>query len=72
MITLKDLEELEEYLASGRLADEFIVAEEDRKHEILEILEKLMDVADLADQTATKLIFPGSYMEMLSGVKAQK
>ncbi len=49
--------ELEEYLRSGNLAQDFHYSPEERRHEILEFLEKLMDVAELADETATKIIF---------------
>ena len=49
--------ELEEYLKSGTLAEDFSFSSEERRYEILEFLEKLMDVAELADETATKIIF---------------
>ena len=49
--------ELEEYIGSGDLNDDFMWSSEERRLEILNFLEKLMDVADLADEAATKIIF---------------
>ncbi len=61
MIDLKYIEQLEEYIRSGALEDNFLYSPEERRHEILEFLEKLMDVADLADETVTKIIFKGRF-----------
>ncbi len=72
MITMNDLREVEVYLTSGALAKEFKLGSVERKHEILELLEKLMDLSELADKEATGLIFEGSYLGMITGVKAQK
>ena len=55
--TLPVLLELEEYLASGRLAEDFMISSERRRHEMLEFLEKFMDVAELADEVVTQIIF---------------
>ncbi|MBD5641509.1 MAG: hypothetical protein HDQ91_03715 [Desulfovibrio sp.] len=60
MLTLKDLEEFEMRLKSGALEEEFKCAPEERRVELLELLEKLMDTAELADEVATRLIFRGS------------
>ena len=49
--------ELEEYLTSGRLAEDFMESSERRRHEMLEFLEKFMDVAELADEVVTQIIF---------------
>jgi len=67
-MNLDYLEELEAYFASGDLAFDFEHAPESRRMEILEFLEKLMDVGELADEVATKVLFKGSFLEMLSGV----
>jgi phosphopantothenate synthetase len=56
-LRMQYLLELEEYLRSGNLKEDFFYSPEERRHEILEFLEKLMDVAELADETATKIIF---------------
>ncbi|UIJ39364.1 hypothetical protein LWC08_07305 [Desulfobaculum bizertense] len=72
LLDMEYLEKLEAYLTSGDLKFDFENGDEDKKFAILEFLEKLMDVAELADEQATKLIFKDGYLEMLSGVKPQK
>lgn len=59
MLTVKDLDELEQYIRSGELETDFKDGCEHDRHYLLELLEKLMDVADLADEAATRLIFRG-------------
>lgn len=59
MLTIKDLETLEQYITSGELETDFKDGCEHDRHYLLELLEKLMDVADLADAAATRLIFRG-------------
>ena len=59
MLTIQDLEELERYSASGELEADFADGCEHDRHYLLELLEKLMDVADLADGAATRCIFRG-------------
>lgn len=61
------LDKLSEYFASGDLAFDFEHGDEGRRQMILEYLEKLMDLADQADELATKLIFKGGYLNALSG-----
>ncbi len=56
-LNLPYLLELEDYLASGRLAEDFMYSPEERRHEMLEFLEKLMDVAERADEVVTGIIF---------------
>ena len=59
MLTVKDLEELETYMRSGELEADFKDGCENDRFYLLELLETLMDVAELADATATRLIFRG-------------
>lgn len=59
MLNRKYIEELEEYLRSGDLEEDFKWSVEERRGEILEFLEKLMDLGELADATATHIIFKG-------------
>ncbi len=66
------LEKIEKFIQSGDLAFEFEHADEAKRFVILEFLEKFMDVAELVDEQATKLIFKDGYMEMLSGQSPQK
>lgn len=56
MLTVNDLEELETYMRSGELEADFKDGCENDRFYLLELLEKLMDVAELADATATRLI----------------
>ncbi|MGJ3522467.1 hypothetical protein ACR4XJ_05475 [Nitratidesulfovibrio sp. D1] len=72
MLNMKYLDELEEYLTSERLEDEFEYSPEERRHEILEFLERLMDVADKADAAATRLIFRKSQLGALMGNPPEK
>lgn len=51
------LVELEEYLQSGRFSENFLHSPEERRIEMLNFLEKLMDLGELADETATRIIF---------------
>jgi len=57
MLNEKFLNELEEYLKSGNLEQDFEYSSEERRQEILDYLERLMDLAELADETATRIIF---------------
>jgi hypothetical protein len=66
------LEKLRDYLDSGDLELDFAAAAEEKRFEILEFLEMLMDVADLADRTATRLIFKDYPLEALLGRNTQK
>lgn len=59
MLTEKDLDEFADYMRSGAMETDFRDGCEHDRHYLLNLLEKLMDVADLADETATKLIFRG-------------
>ena len=59
MLTVNDLEELETYMRSGEREADFKDGCENDRFYLLELLEKLMDVAELADATATRLIFRG-------------
>jgi len=65
------LEKLEAYFASGDLEMDFEYADEEKRGRILDFLEKLMDLADQADQQATKLIFKDGLDQML-GANTQK
>lgn len=59
MLTVTDLEKLEAYMRSGQLEADFTDGCENDRHYLLELLEKLMDMGELADATATRLIFRG-------------
>ena len=73
MLSIEELEEFETFITSGRIETDFEIANEQERFEMLDLLEKLMDVAELADEAATKLIFKGSYLEMMvTGMKSDK
>lgn len=58
MINEKFLNEFEEYLTSGQLEEDYGYSAEDRKMEILEYLERFMDLAEEVDKVATRLLMP--------------
>ena len=60
MLTEQDLDEFATYMQSGAMEQDFRDGCEHDRFYLLNLLEKFMDVADLADETATKLIFKGS------------
>lgn len=70
MLNMKYLEELEEYMKSGDMEEDFKWSGEERRQEMLEFLEKLMDLGELADTTATAIIFKGSQLGALFGKTA--
>lgn len=65
------LDKLEAYFASGDLEQDFEFADEEKRGRILDFLEKIMNLADQADELATRLIFKDSLQEML-GANSQK
>jgi len=71
MLNAKYIAELENYLKSGDLAEDFKWSVEERRGEILEFLEMLMDLGELADETATKIIFKGQLGAMM-GIPQEK
>ena len=66
------LTKLRQYFESGDLAFDFENAGEADKGEILDFLESLMDLAELADATATRLIFKDAYMEAAEAVNSDR
>ncbi len=71
MLNIAYLEKLEAYFSSGDLAFDFEHGDEERRYAILDFLEKLMDLSEIADDLATKLIFKDGFMQQLAGVPAQ-
>ncbi len=66
MLTEQDLDEFARYMESGEMEQDFKDGCEHDRLYLLNLLEKFMDVADLADAAATKLIFRGSLGAMLA------
>jgi hypothetical protein len=71
MITDKDLRELLDYMTSGRMEDDFEYSAEDRRHEMLDFLEILMDAGDQANEVATRMIFKNSQLGAMFADKDQ-
>lgn len=71
MITEKDLADFQTYMQSGQIEEDFEYSGEDRRFEMLDLLEKFMNVAEIADETATKLIFKNSQLGEIFGEKSQ-
>ena len=67
MLDIKYLLALDEYMRSGNMAEDFKWSAEERRIEMLVFLEKLMDLGELADKTATAIIFKGSQLGALTG-----
>jgi hypothetical protein len=66
------INDLIEYLKSGQLAEDFEHSSEERRYEILDFLEKVMDLGEIADEVATKIIFKNSQLEAFLNPKSQK
>ena len=64
-LNMRYLESLEEYMRSGAMEEDFKWSSEERRQEMLTFLEKLMDIGELADETATAIIFKGSQLGAL-------
>lgn len=59
MLKLEELAQLETYIRSGELEKDFRDGCENDRGALLELLEKLMDLGELADEAATRLIYRG-------------
>jgi hypothetical protein len=62
------LDKIEAYIKSDDLTFDFENGDDDRRGLILDYLERLMDLAELADEAATRLIFKGSALGDLLGM----
>ena len=70
-LTEKDLDDFADYMKSGEMEQDFRDGCEHDRLFLLSLLEKFIDVADLADETATKLIFRGN-LAALAGARPEK
>ncbi len=68
----KYIDELKAYLESEEFIEAFEYSPEERRYEILDFLEKVMELGEAADATATTLIFKNSALGALYKDKAQK
>ena len=67
MITEKTLKAFQQYMQSGKMEEDFECSGEDRRMEMLDLLELFMDVSEIVDETATKLIFKNSQLGEMFG-----
>lgn len=74
MLDIDYLKRVEEYFKDGDCKFEFENGEEERRLEIIDFLEHLMELGEQADELATKLIFKDTYASMTSedGVEKAK
>ncbi len=72
MITEKTLKAFQDYMQSGTMEEDFTCSGEERRMEMLDLLELFMDVAEVADETATRLIFKNSQLGEMFGKAPHK
>ena len=64
MLDIDYLERVAHYFESGDCKFEFENGEEERRLQIIDFLEHLMDLGEMADELATKLIFKDAYASL--------
>lgn len=72
MLDLPYLQRLEEYLTNNDCQFEFDNGNEEKRLEILDFLEKLMEVGEHADALATQLIFKGGLGALAQGTTPEE
>ena len=72
LINNEYLAKLRHYIESGDLVFDFENASDEDKGDILDFLENIMDIAELADAAATRIIFKDAYLEAASGTKSER
>lgn len=68
MIDMEYLAKVLHWLTSGDMAEEWEYSPEERRYEILDFLEALMELGEAADKTATEVIFKNSFLGQLAGM----
>lgn len=66
MLDIEYLKRVAHYFESGDCKFEFEHGEEERRLEIIDFLEHLMELGEQADEMATKLIFKDAYASLTS------
>lgn len=66
MLDIDYLKRVAQYFESGDCKFEFEHGEEERRLEIIDFLEHLMELGEQADELATKLIFKDAYASMIT------
>lgn len=72
MMRIQELIGLEAYIRSGQLEKDFQDGCENDRQYFLELLEKLMDVGELADEVATRVIYRGLHPGLMPIQKSVK
>ena len=67
MLDAAYIKDLLDYISSGRLFEDFEYSPEERRYEMLDFLEQLMELGEAADEVATKIIFRKSGLGDLTG-----
>ncbi len=68
MLTEKTIEEFKQYLSSGRWEEDFGYMSKDGQDEMLDLLESLFELCELADKVLTKKLYKNMMgSEELSG-----
>ncbi len=57
MLTDKSIEEFKQYLSSGRWEEDFGYMSKDGQDEMLDLLESLFELCELADKVLTKKLY---------------
>ena len=63
---------LKEYFQSGQMYEDFEYSSEERRYEILDFLEKVIELGEIADETATQIIFKNTQLEEFFNKNNQK
>lgn len=66
-LNTKYIQELLEYMNSGAMAEDFQFSGEERRFEMLEFLDLVMDLGEAADKAASAMIFRDSQLGMFAG-----
>lgn len=66
MLDTEYLKRVMHYFESGDCKFEFEHGEEERRLAIIDFLEHLMELGEMADELATKLIFKDAYASMIT------
>ena len=72
MLDIDYLKRVEEYFKNGDCKFEFENGEEERRLEIIDFLEHLMELGEQADELATKLIFKDAYASMVTEERSEE
>ncbi|WP_022855644.1 hypothetical protein [Thermodesulfobacterium thermophilum] len=67
MLTLKKLQEFKEYLESGAFIEDFEMRPKDGQEEMLDMIETLFQICEIADEVISKHFYRKWGEELLKG-----